>query len=73
VQKEIDARIQKLAKTVRMPGFRPGKVPVKMVAQKYAGQVEAEVLSDKIGQEFFTISRAENLRVAGQPSFEPKQ
>ncbi|KVS43397.1 trigger factor [Burkholderia ubonensis] len=73
VQKEIDARIQKLAKNVRMPGFRPGKVPLKMVAQQYAGQVEAEVLSDKIGQEFFTISRAENLRVAGQPSFAPKQ
>ncbi|AGK49467.1 trigger factor [Burkholderia thailandensis MSMB121] len=73
VQKEIDARIQKLAKNVRMPGFRPGKVPLKMVTQQYAGQVEAEVLSDKIGQEFFTISRAENLRVAGQPSFAPKQ
>lgn len=73
VQKEIDARIQKLAKNVRMPGFRPGKVPLKMVAQQYAGQVEAEVLSDKIGQEFFTISRAENLRVAGQPSFAPKE
>ncbi len=72
VQKEIDARIQKLAKNVRMPGFRPGKVPLKMVAQQYAGQVEAEVLSDKIGQEFFDISRAENLRVAGQPSFAPK-
>ncbi|MGS1019696.1 trigger factor [Burkholderia glumae] len=73
VQKEIDARIQKLAKNVRMPGFRPGKVPLKMVAQQYAGQVEAEVLSDKIGQEFFEVSRAENLRVAGQPSFAPKQ
>ncbi|WP_246798017.1 trigger factor [Burkholderia perseverans] len=73
VQKEIDARIQKLAKNVRMPGFRPGKVPLKMVAQQYAGQVEAEVLSDKIGQEFFEVSRAESLRVAGQPSFAPKQ
>ncbi|WP_414445599.1 trigger factor [Burkholderia sp. 22PA0106] len=72
VQKEIDARIQKLAKNVRMPGFRPGKVPLKMVAQQYAGQVEAEVLSDKIGQEFFEVSRAESLRVAGQPSFAPK-
>lgn len=72
VRKEIDARIQKLAKTVRMPGFRPGKVPLKMVAQQYGGQVEAEVLSDKVGQEFFDVSRAENLRVAGQPSFAPK-
>ena len=73
VQQEIDARIRKLAKNVRMPGFRPGKVPLKMVTQQYAGQVEAEVLSDKVGKEFFDISRAENLRVAGQPSFAAKQ
>jgi trigger factor len=73
VQKEIDSRIRQLAKNVRMPGFRPGKVPLKMVTQQYSGQVEAEVLSDKIGKEFFDISRAENLRVAGQPSFSPKE
>ena len=72
VQKEVDSRIRQLAKNVRMPGFRPGKVPLKMVTQQYSGQVEAEVLSDKVGKEFFDISRAENLRVAGQPSFAPK-
>jgi trigger factor len=73
VQKEIESRIRQIAKTVRMPGFRPGKVPLKMVTAQYAGQVEAEVLSDKVGREFFDISRAENLRVAGQPSFSPKE
>ncbi|MGN6229887.1 MAG: trigger factor [Trinickia sp.] len=73
VQKEIDSRIRQLAKNVRMPGFRPGKVPLKMVTQQYAGQVEAEVLSDKVGKQFFDISRTENLRVAGQPSFSPKE
>jgi trigger factor len=73
VQKEIESRIRQIAKNVRMPGFRPGKVPLKMVTQQYAGQVEAEVLSDKVGKEFFDISRAENLRVAGQPSFSPKE
>src|ERR1700730_8112508 len=73
VQKEVDSRIRQLAKNVRMPGFRPGKVPLKMVTQQYQGQVEAEVLSDKVGKEFFDISRAENLRVAGQPSFSPKE
>jgi trigger factor len=73
VQKEVDSRIRQLAKNVRMPGFRPGKVPLKMVTQQYAGQVEAEVLSDKVGKEFFDISRAENLRVAGQPSFAAKE
>lgn len=72
VQKEIESRIRQIAKNVRMPGFRPGKVPLKMVTQQYAGQVEAEVLSDKVGKQFFDISRAENLRVAGQPSFSPK-
>lgn len=72
VQKEVDSRIRQLAKNVRMPGFRPGKVPLKMVTQQYSGQVEAEVLSDKVGKEFFDISRSENLRVAGQPSFAPK-
>jgi len=72
VQKDVESRIRQLAKTVRMPGFRPGKVPLKMVTQQYGGQAEAEVLSDKIGKAFFDISRAENLRVAGQPSFSPK-
>ncbi|TKC87205.1 trigger factor [Trinickia terrae] len=73
VQKEVDSRIRQLAKNVRMPGFRPGKVPLKMVTQQYSGQVEAEVLSDKVGKQFFDISRTENLRVAGQPSFSPKE
>ena len=72
VQKEVDSRIRQLAKNVRMPGFRPGKVPLKMVTQQYSGQVEAEVLSDKVGKEFFDVTRTENLRVAGQPSFAPK-
>ena len=72
VRQEIDARIRQLAKNVRMPGFRPGKVPLKMVAQQYAGQVEAEVLSDKVGRQFFDISREQKLRVAGQPQFSSK-
>src|ERR1700751_361086 len=62
VQKEVDSRIRQLAKNVGMPGFRPGKVPLKMVTQQYSGQVEAEVLSAKVGKEFFEISRADNLR-----------
>jgi len=42
------------------------------VTQQYAGQVEAEVLSDRVGKQFFEISRSENLKVAGQPRFAPK-
>lgn len=73
VQKEVDARLRQIAKTFRMPGFRPGKAPMKVVASQYQGQLQAEVLSDKVGKQFFEISRAENLKVAGQPRFEPKQ
>ena len=73
VLKDVDARIRQLAKNMKMPGFRPGKVPLKMVTQQYAGQVEAEVLSDRVGKEFFAISRTENLKVAGQPRFAPKE
>jgi trigger factor len=73
VQKEVDSRLRQVAKTARMPGFRPGKVPMKMVAAQHEGQLQAEVLSDKVGREFFEISRSENLKVAGQPRFEPKQ
>jgi trigger factor len=73
VQKEVESRIRQLAKKVRMPGFRPGKVPLKMVTQQYGGQVEVDVLNDKIGKQFSDISRAENLRVAGQPSFSPRE
>ncbi|MCY0388139.1 trigger factor [Robbsia sp. Bb-Pol-6] len=73
VQKEVDSRLRQIAKTFRMPGFRPGKAPMKVVASQYEGQLQAEVLSDKVGKQFFEISRAENLKVAGQPRFEPKQ
>ena len=72
VLKDVDSRIRQLAKNMKMPGFRPGKVPLKMVTQQYAGQVEAEVLSDRVGKQFFEISRSENLKVAGQPRFAPK-
>jgi len=72
VLKDVDTRIRQLAKNMKMPGFRPGKVPLKMVTQQYAGQVEAEVLSDRVGKQFFEISRSENLKVAGQPRFAPK-
>jgi len=72
VQKEVESRLRQIAKTFRMPGFRPGKAPMKVVASQYEAQLQSEVLSDKVGKQFFDISRAENLKVAGQPRFEPK-
>ncbi len=72
IEKEVSARLNKLSRTLRMPGFRRGKVPLKMVAASYGAQVQAEVLNDKIGQAFGAIVSASKLRVAGVPRVEPK-
>jgi len=72
IGREIAARLAKLARSVRMPGFRPGKVPMKMIASSYGAQVQAEVLNDKIGEAFNAAVNARQLRVAGTPSVAPK-
>ncbi|MCX8115489.1 MAG: trigger factor [Burkholderiaceae bacterium] len=72
IEKEVSARLNRLSRTVRMPGFRPGKVPLKMVAASYGAQVQAEVLNDKIGEAFSALVSASKLRVAGMPRVQPK-
>ncbi len=72
IEKEVSTRLAKLARTVRMPGFRPGKVPMKTVAAMYGAQVQAEVLNDKVGAAFNSAVSSNNLRVAGAPKLEPK-
>ena len=72
VQKEVDSRIRQLAKNVRMPGFRPGKVPLKMVAQQYGPQVRSDVIADAVQTRFNDAVRAQNLRVAGYPKIEQR-
>jgi len=72
IEKEVQLRLTKLARSVKMPGFRPGKVPMKMVAQTYGAQVQAEVLNDKVGEAFSSAVTASKLRVAGQPRLEPR-
>ncbi len=69
VQTDAQGRLRQIAKKARMPGFRPGKVPLKMIAQQHGAQVEREVLSDKIGKSFFAIIEEEKLHIAGQPDF----
>jgi trigger factor len=72
IDKEVQTRLNKLARTVKLPGFRPGKVPLKMVAQTYGAQVHAEVMNDKVGEAFSSAVTANNLRVAGSPRLEPR-
>ncbi len=72
VQSEVNARLKNLGRTLRIPGFRPGKVPMSVVSQRYAPSVEMEVLQDKIGNAFYQVATSERLRVAGAPQFTPK-
>jgi len=72
IQSEVDARLKRLARTVKMDGFRPGKVPLSVVAQRYGYSVQYEVLNDKVGEAFAQASNEAQLRVAGQPRITEK-
>ncbi|WP_296443401.1 trigger factor [Rhodoferax sp. UBA5149] len=67
IQSEVESRLKKLARTVKMDGFRPGKVPMNVVGQRYGYSVHTEVMNDKVGEAFFNAANEAKLRVAGQP------
>lgn len=73
VRTEVEKRLKQQAKTAKAPGFRPGKVPMKMVAQQYGYQIESDVLNDKVGRAFNAAANEQQLRVAGFPKIEPKE
>jgi len=73
VRTEVEKRLKAQAKTARAPGFRPGKVPMKMVAAQYGYQIETDVLNDKVGRAFNEAANENQLKVAGFPKIEPKQ
>ena len=72
VQVEIGTRINRLARTAKLQGFRPGKVPMKMVEQMYGSQVRDEVLSGAVEKSFGDAVQENKLRVAGFPNIEHK-
>jgi trigger factor len=73
VEKEVAQRLRQISKTARMPGFRPGKVPFKIVEQQYGGQARSEAIGAAVERAFGEKVREQNLRVAGSPRIEPKQ
>ncbi len=73
IQSEVDARLKKMARTVKMDGFRPGKVPMNVVAQRYGYSVQYEVLNDKVGEAFAVAANEAQVRVAGQPRISEKE
>jgi trigger factor len=70
IDSEVENRLKRLTRTVKMHGFRPGKVPFKVVAQQYGPQVRQEVVGDAMQKSFGEAVRQQNLRVAGYPRFE---
>ena len=73
IQAEVDTRLKRLARTVKMDGFRPGKVPLNVVAQRYGYSVQYEVMNDKVGEAFAVAANEAQLRVAGQPRITEKE
>ncbi len=73
LKNEVDARLKKLARTTKADGFRPGKVPMNVVAQRYGYSVQYEVVNDQLGAAFAKAAQEAGLRVAGQPSISEKE
>jgi trigger factor len=72
IEKDVEQRLRKMARTVKMSGFRPGKVPFKMVEQHYGAQARNEAIGEAVEKAFGEAVRSQNLRVAGYPRIEPK-
>jgi len=73
IDREVEQRLRKLSRTVRMDGFRPGKVPLKILAQHYGPQVRSEVIGDAVQKAFSEVVQEQKLKVAGYPRIERKE
>jgi trigger factor len=70
INSEVQSRLQSMSSTVRLDGFRPGKVPIKVIEQKYGEQIRNEVVNQVIQSTLQEAVTQENLRPAGEPSVE---
>lgn len=73
IRNEVESRLKRLSRTVKADGFRPGKVPMSVVSQRYGYSVHYEVINDKVGQAFSQATNEAKLRVAGQPRITEKE
>jgi trigger factor len=73
IASEVESRLRRLSRTVKADGFRPGKVPMSVVSQRYGYSVHSEVLNDKVGQVFSEAVTEAKLRVAGPPRITEKE
>jgi trigger factor len=72
VEKEMEQRLKRMGKNIKMSGFRPGKVPFSIVKQQYGDQARHEVLSEELDRVFGESVTEQKMRVAGYPRIEPK-
>jgi trigger factor len=72
VEKEVNARLQRAAQQARINGFRPGKVPMAVIRQRFGDGVRQEVLGEVMSQSFYEAVQQEKLKPAGRPNIEPK-
>ena len=70
IEPDIEFRLKKISRTVKMPGFRPGKVPMKMVEQQYGGQARYEAIGAAVETVLGLKLEEQKLRIAGQPNIE---
>ncbi len=73
ITSEVTSRLKRLSRTVKADGFRPGKVPMSVVTQRYGYSVHYEVMNDKVGQVFSEAVNEAKLRVAGAPRITEKE
>lgn len=73
LEQNIESRLRKMGRNVKMPGFRPGKVPFSIIKQQYGEQARSEALTEALDKVFGDAVREQSLRVAGYPRIEPKQ
>ena len=72
VEKEMEQRLKRMGKNIKMAGFRPGKVPFSIIKQQHGDQARHEVLSEELDRVFGETVTAQKMRVAGYPRIEPK-
>lgn len=70
IDAEIENRLKRIARTAKIHGFRPGKVPMKLVAQQYGGQVRQEVISEAGSRGISEALYEQKIKIAGMPRFE---
>ncbi|MDZ7770005.1 MAG: trigger factor family protein [Woeseiaceae bacterium] len=71
IEKEIESRLKSVGRTAKIKGFRPGKIPAKVVRQRFGGQIRQEVLSELMHTSYGDAVAQENLTPAGGPRIEP--